>query len=1250
VLYGFAAKASHLAGGELTYKHVSAKIYDIEVTIYRDCNDCKLSGTGGGTSTKNCNDLDEVFIRTISSSCGNKKIGSISLAKIGYENITPLCSSSKSKCDNNSNYNYGFEAHYYRGRINFENYTEYTGCMFQIFFHKSERSSNITNQNTEEDDLYNFALINPWVASVSSPQFTESPKILYNLYQSVYLSDGVVSQSGDSIACTWGIPYSNYNASISYKSNYSPNKFFSTYCPNGNNCASNPYASIPEGLYLNEETGDFTCTPTGNNETSTRVLEVEQWRTINGSAVLVGKVRRDVLTIIIGENTNNAPLITTNNTFTICEGQDFDLNLNINDFPLTTGTSTQKQDSINIDISSSILDLVVSNTTSSIPPYKKANISYSSKVGDEGIYYIKIKATDNYCPEVASSYKTIKLIIKKAPQLTFSVTDLFCGNNLINLKADRNGTFSTIVKGNKGDTIFNNIGFSGTEQFYYDKTESLNYNLVFSDTFGCVATIDTTVSNLGKSNIANASISGPISVCENLILKLKLTHPELNITDVSWVNQTSILGTTQEITSNPFNGMLYVNYSLKKDNLGCKFQDSVDITTLKITPITANEIGSYCYADVYSLAEFNISPKGGKWNAALPIEDENVFLQQIGNKDTFFDVKYIYTNLDGCESTMSTKISVLKSPIIKLANEAVCGDSYEYRLRNSVELPYNHSAENITWKIINKPEALILNPWPALDIPTYGIGIYEVEAVNTYSNGCMVKDTGIITVDKGLELTTNNKTTLCQQGEAINLETYLDINAAQGGWNSFTAGNLLNTRMFTPSKCGKYDFLYTYDKNGCFDELALELDVICKPTFNLQLPAAICSDYENINLPNQGRWEGRGVSQNSFSPSGLISWTYLRNIQEVDACIFDTFLPIEVVEPLTLEIGTLPKQLCEGQTLDLTILASDISKLETLNCGGTISLTSNKLTYKPALCDLQEGSIKLSLNQTSDALCSTINKELNIPYYALPKVSLPDASKACWPFTIRQTLNLNEVVSNAHFKINSTKSSFEDFGETLIYTFPASGNYNVEVATSSINGCNNTQLFENQYILHPKPLASFIAGDKKELSLSERDVYFSNNSELPNGKLTYEWFWTKNSQTELFSTYQNPYYTFPADTGNFKITLIANSEKGCSDTASENIWIVPDIRVFIPNAFTPDGKGPPQNSKFNIVSSNVQTFHIQIYNKWGQMVFQSNDISYSWDGTFGEKICQSGVYVYSIKLVNQSGLEYSYQGTVSLVR
>jgi gliding motility-associated-like protein len=114
--------------------------------------------------------------------------------------------------------------------------------------------------------------------------------------------------------------------------------------------------------------------------------------------------------------------------------------------------------------------------------------------------------------------------------------------------------------------------------------------------------------------------------------------------------------------------------------------------------------------------------------------------------------------------------------------------------------------------------------------------------------------------------------------------------------------------------------------------------------------------------------------------------------------------------------------------------------------------------------------------------------------------------------------------------------------------------------------------------------------------------------------------------------------------------LTASSNKGCVDSASEEIIVVPDILIFIPNAFSPNHKGPYENNKFRAISVNTSEFKIRIYNRFGQKVFETSDITEGWDGNYLGKPSQSGVYIYNIELKNKAGTSYNYQGTLNLLR
>jgi gliding motility-associated-like protein len=115
-------------------------------------------------------------------------------------------------------------------------------------------------------------------------------------------------------------------------------------------------------------------------------------------------------------------------------------------------------------------------------------------------------------------------------------------------------------------------------------------------------------------------------------------------------------------------------------------------------------------------------------------------------------------------------------------------------------------------------------------------------------------------------------------------------------------------------------------------------------------------------------------------------------------------------------------------------------------------------------------------------------------------------------------------------------------------------------------------------------------------------------------------------------------------------------ERFGNDTTSLSNTIVytPDPKIFVPNAFTPNGDDI--NSRF-VVNAGVipwaQDYHIKIFDRWGKVVFESRSYADgdSWDGTFPNgKLATEGVYAYHIVTRAIDGFMIAYSGTVTLVR
>jgi large repetitive protein len=125
----------------------------------------------------------------------------------------------------------------------------------------------------------------------------------------------------------------------------------------------------------------------------------------------------------------------------------------------------------------------------------------------------------------------------------------------------------------------------------------------------------------------------------------------------------------------------------------------------------------------------------------------------------------------------------------------------------------------------------------------------------------------------------------------------------------------------------------------------------------------------------------------------------------------------------------------------------------------------------------------------------------------------------------------------------------------------------------------------------------------------------------------------------------------PQTSGTYSVTVVDAS--GCNVSDSLNVAFKvcqepEDYTVFVPNAFTPNNDG--NNDRFQFYLDEVVFAEIQIYNRWGEKVFETNNANEYWDGTYKGQRCSQGVYLYDIKLVGNNGISDKYKGSVTLLR
>jgi gliding motility-associated-like protein len=98
---------------------------------------------------------------------------------------------------------------------------------------------------------------------------------------------------------------------------------------------------------------------------------------------------------------------------------------------------------------------------------------------------------------------------------------------------------------------------------------------------------------------------------------------------------------------------------------------------------------------------------------------------------------------------------------------------------------------------------------------------------------------------------------------------------------------------------------------------------------------------------------------------------------------------------------------------------------------------------------------------------------------------------------------------------------------------------------------------------------------------------------------------------------------------------------------SNIVKVAPGLQVYVPNTFTPNEDG--MNDKFGATGQGIASFSMQIYNRWGELVFESHDLNDKWDGRFHGEIMPNSVYLYKISVKGLNGHTAYKSGSVTLL-
>ncbi|MGB3947874.1 MAG: gliding motility-associated C-terminal domain-containing protein, partial [Bacteroidia bacterium] len=204
--------------------------------------------------------------------------------------------------------------------------------------------------------------------------------------------------------------------------------------------------------------------------------------------------------------------------------------------------------------------------------------------------------------------------------------------------------------------------------------------------------------------------------------------------------------------------------------------------------------------------------------------------------------------------------------------------------------------------------------------------------------------------------------------------------------------------------------------------------------------------------------------------------------------------------------------------------------------------------------------------------------------------------------------------------------------------------YTTTLIVVSDSGCSRTLIDTSSITVYPKPEASFII-TPETLSIIDPVIMITD---LSVGATI--WDWNFGDANDTLNTTDSILYHEYADTGTYTVSLITTTAYGCKDTAYNQTTIEPEFTFYIPNAFTPNGDGV--NDIFAGKGMFIIQYEMLIFDRWGDLVFETNDYNKQWDGKAnkGTKMAQRDVYVYKIKVTDIHQIDHFYSGTVTLVQ
>jgi gliding motility-associated-like protein len=675
------------------------------------------------------------------------------------------------------------------------------------------------------------------------------------------------------------------------------------------------------------------------------------------------------------------------------------------------------------------------------------------------------------------------------------------------------------------------------------------------------------------------------------------------------------------------------------------------------------------------------------------ISIDNNKLQGGNNFTTKIYVKFNDTN--GCSNIDSTTQTIYGTPLITLVPKTICQDIGSMMMDVLRTKPASKSGVYMRWDVVRAPSGIDTSKL-LYDISSSGTpnikfnfgapsqdeyqGKYTFKLiVRDLVTGCQSVDTVDVSIIAEPNVIIKTIPDYCvNSGININMFDYITVNGVKptGGTiyiqdvngdrtNPKVTTNISTGIFKTSTGPGVYNIKYVSSQFGCTridsfniivhdtSDLRVKDTTICASAIPLDvLKLAVSNKGGTIvsypdgrffngtttptgYLPGPYRWMMIGLTpyncqDTEYAKITIVNIPKLKFVKPIEGCEFDT---------LTLKIDT---QYLNGGTFNW---------LPITTFGPTMNRKYIPTNTDTALCYVD---VRVDWSVTKNVCPNPFDTtRVYIHKYPDPMFTYQNG---CEPlsnmFVPIERKGINSSLLKYDWYVNATNIS--NSNSSVPYLFSTQGKYQVTLSITNIQGkkqCNGT--ITQTVNVYPKPSVVFNTDPLYKTTVALPKFKTANSSSVNQNpfitNLKYNWTWGKSFKIGT-DTLKNSNIVFGKDTGTYWIKLVVTTDKGCKDSSMKKVVIGPDIIIFVPDAFTPDNAGPNENNTFKPFVINNKTYEMLIFNRWGEKMFETTDLTKGWDGNYLGKPAQDGVYVYKMMVTSLEDKVFQYNGTFTLIR